>query len=130
MRVLIRVVVVFITGVATLYFVYWVGGALVVSFHWPLWIASVGALLLAALVGRYVWSHTGSLQVGLAHSIFLGALATGGMGFSVGFFGPLLFMPGANEAPVLGIFVTGPVGLLLGAIGGAVYWLARGQRKD
>jgi hypothetical protein len=51
------------------------------------------------------------------------------VGFSAGFFGPILFMPDASQAPVLGLFVTGPLGLVLGAIGGAVYWFARGRRK-
>jgi hypothetical protein len=58
----------------------------------------------------------------------LGALAIGGIGFSAGFFGPILFDPGANQGPLLGIFITGPLGFLLGAVGGAVYWFTRGRR--
>jgi len=59
-------------------------------------------------------------------SAFRGALIVGGIGFCAGFFGPMLFAPDANQGPLLGIFITGPLGALLGAIGGIVY--AKSQR--
>jgi hypothetical protein len=61
--------------------------------------------------------------------ILLGALALGGIGFALGFFGPIVLTPGANQGPLLGIFITGPLGLVLGAAGGAVYQFARRRRK-
>jgi hypothetical protein len=42
------------------------------------------------------------------------ALLVGGIGFAAGFFGPMILAPGANQGPMLGIFITGPVGFLLG----------------
>jgi len=33
--------------------------------------------------------------------------------------------PGSPQGPLLGIFVTGPLGLLAGAVGGAVFWAKR-----
>ena len=54
-------------------------------------------------------------------SAFRGALIVGGIGFCAGFFGPMVFAPDANQGPLLGIFITGPLGALLGAIGGFVY---------
>ena len=59
-------------------------------------------------------------------SAFRGALIVGGIGFCAGFFGPMVFAPDANQGPLLGIFITGPLGALLGAIGGIVY--AKSQR--
>ena len=38
-------------------------------------------------------------------------------------------MTGANQGPLLGIFITGPLGFILGAIGGSVYWLLQGRRR-
>ena len=52
-------------------------------------------------------------------------MVTGGIGFSAGFFGPMILTPGANQGPLLGIFITGPLGFLLGAAGGAIYWFRR-----
>jgi hypothetical protein len=46
-----------------------------------------------------------------------------------GFFGPLIFTPDANQGPLLGIFITGPLGFVLGGIGGGIYWAARGRHQ-
>lgn len=54
-------------------------------------------------------------------------LAVGAIGFVGGFFGPIVFAPEANQGPLLGIFITGPLGFVLGAVGGWVYWFM--QRK-
>jgi hypothetical protein len=43
------------------------------------------------------------------------------LGFGAGFFGPLLLSPGANQGPLLGIFFTGPLGFVLGCVGGWIY---------
>jgi hypothetical protein len=57
----------------------------------------------------------------------MGAMVTGALGFSAGFFGPMIFVPSANQGPLLGIFITGPLGLVLGGAGGAIHWFARGR---
>jgi hypothetical protein len=131
MNVMTRAVVTLISGVATLYFVFWVGAGLTFSLDLPLAIIFLGSFLVAAVVARYVWTHTASFQqAGLASSVLLGAFVVGGLGFSTGFFGPLLFAPSgsANAGPLLGIFITGPLGIVLGAVGGAVHWYARRHR--
>jgi hypothetical protein len=48
------------------------------------------------------------------------AFGVGSVSFSAGFFGPAYFAPSANLAPLLGVFVTGPLGLLAGAVIGAL----------
>ena len=128
MRTLLRILVTFVSGMATLYFAYWIGGALILSVRLSSWIPFLASILTAIVVSRYVWMHTDSIQPGLARSVLLGALVTGGIAFSAGFFGPILFAPGANQGPLLGIFITGPLGFILGAVGGAIYWFARGRR--
>lgn len=50
--------------------------------------------------------------------ILLCSVAAGTIGFAGGFFGPMIFSPGSNQGPLLGILVTGPLGFLIGpAIG-------------
>ena len=46
--------------------------------------------------------------------ILLPAFILGGIGFAGGFFGPIYFTPEANQGPLLGIFVTGPLGFVFG----------------
>jgi hypothetical protein len=50
-----------------------------------------------------------------------GALILGGIGFVGGFFGPILLTPEANQGPLLGIFITGPLGFVLGGFLGALF---------
>jgi len=54
-----------------------------------------------------------------------GALLLGVTGFVIGFFGPMHFQPWANQGPMVGIFVTGPFGVLLGALTGGALRIAR-----
>ena len=49
------------------------------------------------------------------------AVLLGGLGFVAGFFGPMIFAPEANQGPMLGLFITGPSGVVIGAIAGALY---------
>jgi len=46
-------------------------------------------------------------------------------GFVIGFVGPLIGAPGANQGPLLGIFITGPIGFVAGAAAGWCYARAR-----
>jgi preprotein translocase subunit Sss1 len=48
-----------------------------------------------------------------------GGLVVGAIGFAIGFFGPLIWAPDANQGPLLGIFITGPIGFVIGT---AVGW--------
>jgi hypothetical protein len=45
------------------------------------------------------------------------ALFVGGVCFLVGFIGPMIVAPGANQGPLLGM-ITGPLGLVLGLVWG------------
>jgi uncharacterized membrane protein YeaQ/YmgE (transglycosylase-associated protein family) len=61
--------------------------------------------------------------LGILKSGCLGAAGLGIIGFSAGFFGPMIFTPEANQGPLLGIFITGPLGAVAGGlIGAAVGW--------
>ena len=51
----------------------------------------------------------------------MGGLGLGAIGFAAGFFGPIALAPEANQGPLLGIFITGPLGFLLGAVLGYGY---------
>lgn len=60
-----------------------------------------------------------------AHYLVIGAAAVGLVGFVAGFFLPLILSPDANQGPLLGIFITGPGGAVLGFAVGAVAALLR-----
>lgn len=61
------------------------------------------------------------------------ALIIGGIGFAAGFVGPMIFIPGANQGPMLGIFITGPLGFVVGlvfGVGRSLYLQVRESRSD
>jgi hypothetical protein len=88
------------------------------------WLQPLVALGFAIWVARRVW---GRLEVitdaSLPVFVGIGAVVLGGLGFVAGFFGPMIFAPDANQGPLLGIFITGPGGGLLGALAGWLVWL-------
>jgi len=129
MKLVARTVVVAVTALATFYVVYWLPFSLIMPGERSEWIPYLGSLLCAFLAGWFVWRRSASAPSGLVSSVVVGALVTGAVGFSAGFFGPLVFAPGANQGPLLGLFITGPIGFLFGAGGGAIYWFARGKDR-
>lgn len=46
-------------------------------------------------------------------------LLIGALSFARGFFGPIIFTPGSNQGPLIGTFITGPGGVIIGAIIGS-----------
>jgi hypothetical protein len=52
----------------------------------------------------------------LSERIMKTALKVGAVSFFAGFIGPIVLTPKSNLGPLLGIFVTGPIGFLLGAL--------------
>lgn len=59
---------------------------------------------------------TGSLKSGLILGV---------SGFVLGFIGPIILYPNANQGPLLGIFITGPGGFLLGCVIGLAVGVIR-----
>ncbi|HEU4683429.1 MAG TPA: hypothetical protein VFS39_02880 [Nitrospira sp.] len=122
MRTALRLCASCLVFLATYYFVYWVPFAFF-PFLYQNGVASIVSLLCALGLARHTWRHMGSMPDGLVSNIVSGAMIVGAIGFCGGFFGPILFAPEANQGPLLGIFITGPLGFILGGIGGLVYWL-------
>ena len=58
-----------------------------------------------------------------------GALVVGAAGFCAGFFGPIALNPDANQGPLVGIFITGPGGAILGAVVGGVLGALGASRR-
>lgn len=77
-------------------------------------------LSLATAFSIWIWRALARPDPGLAARILAPTAIGGATGFVLGFFGPMLLVPGANQGPLLGLFVTGPAGALIGLIVGLV----------
>lgn len=124
-----RVAVVAFVALATYFLSYWLSVAFIRLEGYDV-VAPFIALVCAVVVGWFVWKAFGSRStIGILPTVVLWAAVVGGIGFAGGFFGPMIFAPSANQGPLLGIFITGPLGLLLGAIMGFAYALHQ-RRKN
>jgi hypothetical protein len=80
----------------------------------------MSALMLALLVGVVAFrSISGGRYRPVVDGALRWGLLVGGVGFALGFVGPIIVVPQANQGPLLGIFVTGPLGFLAGVAWGA-----------
>ena len=124
-----RILIVIVVFLAVYFFVFWVPLSLIPYMH-EFGIAYVVALGSAAFAAWYVWRKSASTDAGLVRYIIYGAFVVGGISFCAGFFGPMIFTPEANQGPILGLFITGPLGFLAGGVGGFVYWLVKRKKSD
>ncbi|MGH7650677.1 MAG: hypothetical protein ACREMS_02425 [Gemmatimonadaceae bacterium] len=46
------------------------------------------------------------------------AVILGAVGFALGFIGPMILDPSSGNGPLLGIFITGPAGFVIGLVVG------------
>lgn len=122
-----RATLALVIGAATFMFGGWIATALLGTRAFPvsLIVPAAGAFLLAL----YVWRSSGRLggssarrAVGYA---LAGGVVAGAIGLGAGFLGPLLFAPQANQGPLLGIFIAGPIGFVAGAVGGWIRGINR-----
>ena len=86
-------------------------------------------LVSATVAGFFMWSQTRSIPVPrtLGSSLKYGALVGGKLGIFAGLVGPIVLTPEANLGPMVGMFVMGPFGVLLGALAGFIWWKDRKQ---
>jgi hypothetical protein len=61
----------------------------------------------------------------LGFAFFVGAVS-----FLAGFLGPIVLQPDANQGPLLGIFISGPLGFALGLVWGLVRAARRKRSGD
>jgi len=125
MKLLFQLLVMIIVLPATYYFVLWVPLSLIPPPALGMMSRSIIALLSAAAIGWYTWNRLRRTPDSLVSCAMTGALVLGAIGFCGGFFGPMIFVPEANQGPMLGIFITGPLGFAAGAVGGFIYWLVQ-----
>jgi hypothetical protein len=119
----LRICAALVTGVATLYFVFWLSVLFPVPVGRVPVVRIAVVLACALLAAKHIWKRGDgtSSSRGLVESVVAGAFVTGVIGFVIGLVGPMIVAPDANQGPMLGIFITGPLGVVLGAVGGGIY---------
>lgn len=127
MKSISRILLALLSFIGCYYFIYWISFAIYNGGNTTF--QRIIALFLACCAGLFIWKKTGELPNNLAVHIIKGGLITGAVSFAIGFFGPIIFTPESNLGPLLGIFITGPVGFVVGLLIGAVYWYVRVRKR-
>lgn len=83
----------------------------------------VAILVLGYLAVRYLGPEDHWWK---SEKVLRPALVVGGISFALGFFGPMILNPQGNQGPMLGIFITGPLGFIIGLAWGL--WRAWKER--
>lgn len=123
-KAIVRAILAFVVFASVYIFTYWV------PFSWDLsssrdeFLANMVSLAAGLSAGWFVWTRTRSAPAGLFASMTYGAAVVGAISFSAGFFGPML-LTDSGQGPLLGLFITGPLGAIIGAIAGGLAWARR-----
>jgi len=134
MKLVIRIISIIVIFPAVYCFIYWLPCSLLFSvLGEDIWIWNIAAniisLISAVAASWFAWKKLGVIDDGLASNIFKGAIILGSICFSIGFFGPMIFSK-SNQGPLLGIFITGPLGFIFGGIVGLIYWVFRSRKAN
>lgn len=100
---------------------FFIATILIISTELPEWGSAAIALTAAIWVGYNTWRLVDGGQIGTSVAVICGALIVGGLGFIVGFLGPMVLAKDTSQGPLFGIFIMAPLGVILGAIGGYIF---------
>ncbi len=109
---------------------FFIGTVLTIATEFPGWVCVFFALSGAILVGWYTWKVVSGEEMNTGVSVLCGAFMLGGLGFIIGFLGPMLLVKDTSLGPLAGVFITGPLGMLLGAIGGYIFATKKNANVD
>ena len=78
--------------------------------------------MIVVLIGWFLWLITKNISRKFVIQLIITPVITGGIGYVIGFIGPIIFQPENNLGPLLGLFITGPLSFVFGLVGGGIFW--------
>lgn len=87
----------------------------------PAWLGLAVSVTGALLCTWLAWQLVSGTRINTFIAVTGGALMVSSLCFTVGFWGPMIFIKETNQAPLIGIFIAAPFGLIVGAIAGYIY---------
>lgn len=85
------------------------------------WLSIAVSIACAAFAAWFAWKLASGEKTRTVVAVICGALILGGLCFTVGFLGPMVFAKDTSQGPMIGIFIAAPLGVIMGAIGGYLY---------
>ena len=100
---------------------FFIGTILTITTSVSHWIATAISLVCATFAAWFTWKLVAGERISTLVAVTGGALILGGLFFTLGFLGPMVISKDTNQGPMIGLFIAGPLGVIMGAIGGYVY---------
>ncbi len=100
---------------------FFINTLLTITTNLPAWLGGIFSLVCAIVAAWFTWQLTSGKKTGTLLAVTGSALILGGLCFTAGFLGPMVFAKETSQAPLIGIFIAAPLGLIVGAIGGYTY---------
>ncbi len=122
MKTLARIIITLLAIVVCNFFILWISYLSIPGLHKIKFLPNLVSLAIAIIIGLYVWKKSKFNSNSRLSYILMGGLIIGSISFILGFIGPLILTPSNNLGPLLGIFITGPIGFLVGLVAGGIYW--------
>ncbi|MBS0588431.1 multidrug ABC transporter permease [Nitrosomonas sp.] len=107
---------------------FFINTLLTITTGFPAWLNTAFSLGCATMAAWFSWQLVSGKKTNTLIAVTGGALILGGLFFTLGFLGPMVFAKDTNQGPLIGVFIAAPLGIIMGAIGGYVY--AREEHKD
>ncbi|MDE2388730.1 MAG: multidrug ABC transporter permease [Betaproteobacteria bacterium] len=100
---------------------FFINTMLTITTGFPAWLSTVFSFACAIPGAWFTWQLISGKKTSTLIAVTGGALILGGLFFTLGFLGPMVFAKDTNQGPLIGIFIAAPLGVITGAIGGYVY---------
>lgn len=79
------------------------------------------SILGTILISFIFWIILNNLNNPIVSKALITGIVSCTITFVLGFIGPMIFYPEANQGPILGFFIA-PIGFIAGSILGGIYW--------
>ena len=109
---------------------FFISTILTITTSFPVWLSTAFSLACALLAAWFTWKLVAGEKTNVAVAVIGGALILGGLCFTIGFLGPMVFAKDTSQGLTIGLFIAAPVGVIMGAIGGYVYVSRHASNTD
>jgi len=132
MKMFVRVIITTVVFLASFYFIFWMPCSILIideNGNFSIILSTLISLICASVISWFTWKKLSVIEYGYFSYALMGGIIIGSISFIFGFFGPMIFMAESNQGPLLGLFITGPIGFLAGLIGGSILWYIKKKNK-
>jgi hypothetical protein len=118
---MIHVLKIIVTLLMFLTVLFFINTMLTITTGFSAWLSTALSFACAAMAVWFTWKLAAGKRTHGFVAVISGALILGGLFFTLGFLGPMVFAKDTNQGPLIGVFIAAPLGVIVGAIAGYVY---------